>query len=385
MFTLSLMDDNAATARALFERGAVAIPFLNTPDLDLAHERFSETLRWMPEYRPEATKYVLGGFGALGNPSSFHNPLVRELRWRAHEAVQPLFSHLGREGETRLTRQHKIHVIPDRMRILRPDAEVGAEQWHRDTTPASQVLPGDLIFGGWINLDRHRTQYLSAIPRSHRDPGVLTGGRGFETLSEADKEAAKARHEALPLVDRKVAVPPGHLLVFYQELLHEVLPRGKLTNTQLARDPALREPEYRLFTGWRLTRGDQPLSASLPDNYFRDMAVPALKSGQAVRMYPKTYYEFGAEAGVRALADWSRETFPDALITERRMRKANEYRVVPATLPSLAECLRRLDLENPYPPYSDDEVRLYRPHIVFRPINQSNVQAHFILGPADPT
>ena len=36
----------------------------------------------MPEYKIQGREVqrVLGGFGALGNPSSFHHPIVQDLR-----------------------------------------------------------------------------------------------------------------------------------------------------------------------------------------------------------------------------------------------------------------------------------------------------------------
>ena len=368
-------------AETLVRRGAVAMPFLMPADLENMHERFEETLRTFPEYAHPAradTRYVLGGFGALGNAASFHNPLVRELRWRAHENVHELFSFLHAAGETRLTNDHRVHVIVDRMRVLTHDAAIGVETWHRDRTPAHLTLPDDLIFGGWINLDLTRTQYLSAIPGSHRDPGVTTAGNGFERV---DTDAAKARHDALPAADRAIAVPPGHLLVFYQELLHQVLPRHPISARKLAANPGLRQSEYRLFTGWRLTRDTQPLRPTLPTNFFVEMAVPALKSGQPVRLYPKNYYEFGAVGGVQALAAWSQATFPDALCT-RRITRDRTYTVMPAVCPSLADCCARLGTHVPYPLYEERERAIYSPHTSFCMFNMSpDMPARFQLGP----
>jgi hypothetical protein len=41
---------------------------------------FKDIEKTFPEYKDTATTFVLGGFGAYGNPSSFHNPLVKKLR-----------------------------------------------------------------------------------------------------------------------------------------------------------------------------------------------------------------------------------------------------------------------------------------------------------------
>ena len=47
-----------------------------------ARADFRETLQSIPEFTKDHTlndAFVLGGFAALGNPSSFHNPFVRRM------------------------------------------------------------------------------------------------------------------------------------------------------------------------------------------------------------------------------------------------------------------------------------------------------------------
>jgi len=99
-------------------------------------------------------EYVLGGFGAIGIPSMFHHPDLRELRGACYEAVYPYFAQAfpGR----------KMEALFDRLSVRRKGTTTSAESWHRDVGGK----PGDLILGGWLNLDAAGTkpQYFSGIP-----------------------------------------------------------------------------------------------------------------------------------------------------------------------------------------------------------------------------
>ena len=43
-------------------------------------EAFLEETKRFQEFKPGTTQFVLGGYAALGNPSSFHNMTVRMYR-----------------------------------------------------------------------------------------------------------------------------------------------------------------------------------------------------------------------------------------------------------------------------------------------------------------
>ena len=81
----------AAIARRLFEDGVAVVPLLTADELARYHAGFRSAQRNFPEFTPQARVYVRGGFGALGNPASFHNSLVRALRTRAMFAAVPVF------------------------------------------------------------------------------------------------------------------------------------------------------------------------------------------------------------------------------------------------------------------------------------------------------
>jgi hypothetical protein len=268
-------------ARLLDEWGYIVIPIFSSAEQKNAENAaFKQTLETMPEYReprPELFQgeihYVKGGFGALGNPSSFHNPFVREKRRWAMRTMVPIFKALQtlRENTPR-----KIEQIVDRMRVLRPKATISAETWHRDTTPAKFTHPGDLIYGGWINFDKAESlpQLLSAFPKSHRQLPLpsMAAKQGFAKANKDEiVELNQLKESILAKTGEKgwfIEVPPGHMLVFRQEMVHEVV-RSKGNRE---------EPSYRLFTAWRVTNSNEKF---LSNQFSLDrLDVPLLKSSQ---------------------------------------------------------------------------------------------------------
>ncbi len=86
-----------------------------------------------PEYRRDngpIELYARGGFGALANPASFHNEMVRELRLRAMLTALPLFGAVNTEEK----RNRRLEQIPDRMLYRHPTRKPVPESWHRDVS-----------------------------------------------------------------------------------------------------------------------------------------------------------------------------------------------------------------------------------------------------------
>ena len=230
---------------------------------------------------PKWYNFVGGGFGALGNPSSFHALIVRELRREVYKAVvkADIFD------DTK-----NISEVIDRLLIRTPDQKVTKETWHRDV--AVHTLPGDEVYGGWLNLDAPSTlpQKFSCIPRTHLDV-VEDGEGGFRTkLSSKDKQTI-AEHCEKGKRDGIIEIKPGQLLVFNERLIHEVV--GAATKT----------PMLRLFTGWYVTNQTEPHD-SRPDDILgvvgknearlrarlAAQAVMPIKSGQLPAMIPILYW-----------------------------------------------------------------------------------------------
>ena len=69
-------------ANDLHVHGAVVIPVMDEESRRWWEQSLYETFDTFPEYRVRgrAVQRVLGGFGAYGNPSSFHDPVIRQFR-----------------------------------------------------------------------------------------------------------------------------------------------------------------------------------------------------------------------------------------------------------------------------------------------------------------
>ena len=91
-----------------------------------------------PEYG-----YVLGAFGAFGNPASFHSRELYALRYILFNKLKNVFKTVDSD--------RKLEMLFDRLAIRREGTTLGGETFHRDTSSLQDET--DKIYGGWINLD----------------------------------------------------------------------------------------------------------------------------------------------------------------------------------------------------------------------------------------
>ncbi len=98
---------------------------------------------------------VEGGFAGMGNPSSYHNRFVRDLRMAAHVAVVE-------SGVVPVEENENLEQEACRLMVRRSYKTPTAETWHRDE--AIFAKDGDTIYGGWVNLDLERDQLFSMVP-----------------------------------------------------------------------------------------------------------------------------------------------------------------------------------------------------------------------------
>lgn len=247
----------------LFDRGYCVLPASPTFSPQAMIDEFHATMDAFPEFEPGLARdapRVMGGFSALGNPASFHNPLVRRLRREVHAQCLPVFQAYGAAHCPQLP---YLVMAMDRM-LFRPAGVVPtAEKWHRDVSPHKHALN----FGGWINLGDH-PQYLSCIPGSHytHPTPILTAGFVSECLgSDADK--------------CRVLIAPGEVLLFNSTLVHEVVADRVDHNI------------YRLFINFRLQpRLCPPLETDALLELVHCQGVPRLPSGQPVPMYAALHW-----------------------------------------------------------------------------------------------
>uniref|UniRef100_A0A6C0H3Q4 Uncharacterized protein n=1 Tax=viral metagenome TaxID=1070528 RepID=A0A6C0H3Q4_9ZZZZ len=309
-----------------------------------------DTLRGFPEYKrnPENANldgsgntlvYVLGGFAALGNPASFHNDLVRDLRRKCKKAVIPLFKELiNSYVDKKLRTETKLEMLFDRMMYRQKSQQPSAESWHRDVIPPKLIQDNDDLFGGWLNLDED-DQYFSCIPGSHLGIRQKELKEGFATIPK----------EEVPIIEAyryRFRVPPGHMIVFPQYILHEVVSQKSEKNMM------------RIFTGWRTTISTDYLHPGTKERIGAQAVMP-LPSGQISPMFSANHGSLFRSNQFKPIPntshkvstiEWSVNTFLEELLDKRK-----DY-IIPRFLTSLKEYNLPM-----YTEYTEEEMALYRP------------------------
>jgi hypothetical protein len=227
------------------------LPVFDVEQMDGVRQDVRQAVLQFPEFKrapgePECNSaghkllYSLGGFAALANPASFHAPVIRKLRSACLvAAIRTAF----REALTD-SPEIKVEVLFDRLMIRQALQKPASEAWHRDLTPQHIRKLGDSFYGGWLNLD-DTPQYFSHVPGTHEAPRSAREVKGvkftgFHMCTEDDKKDFAVKK-------KRLEVPPGHLLIFSQDLIHEIVAEAR---------PA---ESTRLFIGFRLTTSDAPL------------------------------------------------------------------------------------------------------------------------------
>jgi len=255
--------------------GIETLQIIHKDDMNDIQHSFSHMEASFPEYTMNARPLVLGGFAAYGNPSSFHNSFVKHLRKQCLETVikNGIFTRFLRDMNVEHT-DYKIEVLFDRILHRFKGQKPVSETAHRDITPHSELHDGDYVFGGWLNLS-NTDQYFMCKPGSHLDTKdtktAAESSSGFNTLS---KESTQT--EYMPF-GKEFTVKPGHLILFPQHILHEVL-SNKSKHTQ-----------YRLFIGWRLTKSNSLIFEQQKRSAIHNLSVPMLPSGQIPPMYSSNH------------------------------------------------------------------------------------------------
>lgn len=293
--------------------GVITIPVIPPEQLKKTREEFLNTLHGFPEYErhpkdPSLDKwgkdlvYVLGGFAALGNPASFHNMFVRNLRMKCRKKAIIFFRKLiDSYYDSKQRNNYKVEVLFDRMMYRKAGQKAVAEAWHRDVIPPKFILPTDEVFGGWVNLDS-KDQYFSCIPGSQLGIRQRDIPSGFDTMTRREtanilknnkevrdkfnkmpkkkgekymaglvkpilNEVGKKRH--------KFVIRPGHMIIFPQYIMHEVVAN------------AVKHDMYRLFLGWRMTISENPLKNI--DKIMSEQSVVSLPGGMVTPMYASSH------------------------------------------------------------------------------------------------
>jgi len=298
-----------------------------------------------PEYVNHNTPRVLGGFCGYGAPSSYHHPIHRlHTEWAASAALPVLAAYEELYGEQRMCETGQGRFL------MRPMGKgPSAEAPHRDIS-RMQVPDSDSVFGGWLNLNTFN-QYFVCTPGDYLPtvPDKVVKKAGF------DLDASLAGPQM-----RKVLIPPGHMVLFFESIAHCVL-TGVVTTP---------EPLVRQHVVYRLTHqrtsymeNTQYLQPSVREwcpkfnTFIREQATPPLKSGQAPVMYSAS----DASCRLGHVIAWSEDTFQSQTLCTKvggkgTQREDQPYRVVQRYMTSLAAYELPL-----FPAWEDYEVALRLP------------------------
>lgn len=359
--------DSSLAAQMLHTHGIAVVPIIRLATLPTVNAALFQAMDEFPEYAKKGrdVQRVLGGFGALGNPSSFHHPYIRKLRGCIKRRVARRLFHpyvlrrYGRRQEVaRLVdndnddhRQEKTEESPKGRPAIRLEklfdrvcvrsnrfGSVTAESWHRDTydgdklgRPLPHSLPEnqkDEIFGGWLNLDVEDEQVFLGLMGSHR----AVGGAGFAPIAKAQHARLNALLRAQQTTGTLrcapktggVIVPPGHAVIFPQSIIHKVAPTASTKSAASSSSSRMDDhfTSLRLFCGYRLTTEATPLFRNTLD-VIKEGAVPHIPSGQVPPMYSQNHYTWFASSTTDTYRRWGEETFVDAVLYRRTAKIVN--------------------------------------------------------------
>ena len=296
--------------------GVTVIPVLTSQEVADWRAAVAQAMDSFPEFRPPLQfnrasnvpselagdfKFVGGGFSALANPSSFHHPTIRRLRALVYERVLAADERAG-NGDSNTGKSvfgfwdpqsenygRLLEKLSDRLMYRRIDNKPPAESWHRDDAlgvdPADPATnyPADVVYGGWLNLDVGANQYFSCIPYSAST--TTRTGSGFGSIKSRAYDDSGNPHERVEMLEwikhmYRIKIPPGHLLIFDEMTIHEVLATEKPFDSM------------RLFFGWRISGRNsnhpdahptdpptRPMIWNLDQRLDEQQAMP-IKSGQ---------------------------------------------------------------------------------------------------------
>ena len=339
--------DEALLGRDLGEHGVAVMPITDETARERWETQFWTAMDEFPEFivKGQNVQRVLGGFGALGNPASFHHPTMRKFRHELKSMVHPVMCAYAQQrfpGEEAKSETVHLEAMFDRLCVRAEEFHrPTAEAWHRDIYDGSkyglrelpQTLPNgeaDLLFGGWSNLDHRKQRFVGLV--GTQDDTVDAAG-GFSTFSKERikefgfnerlaQQAGKTYGTSIQCDENgEILVPPGHAILFRQRLVHSVK-SGPQPNT----------PALRVFHGFRLTCEKVPLfdlKCVVANN-----AVPRIPSGQIPPMYSQNHYAAFSNASETRWRTWGALTFrPECLY--RRTTPAGTHYCTPGSRDNL--------------------------------------------------
>ena len=290
---IKLNNDIARAIHELETDGVTVFPILSPDELTKWNQAALDMVRTYPEFENAGNHPVMGGFGAHATPSSYHHPVVQELR-------TIVFDRFNSQVIPVLAKKHGFpfwHMLFDRVCTRGPESSaVTKESWHFDHCDDSKNsnIPEKQLTGGWLNLNVDQDQFFFGL-KGKFGTEYLEGGKYRPLPVSVHPEL----EQFLKDQNGPIVVPPGHLICFKPELAHKVNP-GKT--------PAL---------GVRLYLGTVLSSHSIPLFHFGRERILANElgytgSGQRPPMWAANTWCFYPEK----IQEWTAEKKPSAKYLE---------------------------------------------------------------------
>ena len=263
-------------------------------------ERLLDSLKRAPEMQADwyekGEQAHLGGASFLGQPSTFHTPIVREIRALvAKRHAKIAMDERWFDADT-LAVVHADRLAFRRGRTAPKEfwQKPSGESYHQDVSP-HRDSPEARVLGGWIALDS-APQTFRCVPGTAFSPTPELLAEQKQWLRDRGKRMRDAGGFALfeltprekELVRRytvNVVIPPYSIVVFDERIFHEVV--GGLRPTDLLRQFVSMQynvrPDYADVS---------PLVRSQVQA-ARTQTVPMIKSGQFPDMMSSNHTSFG--------------------------------------------------------------------------------------------
>lgn len=271
-------------------------------------------------------KPILGAFQAHGNPSSFHCTSSRHVRLKCYEAGHQLFAYVEPGPGP-----WYVEMNYDRAALRQAGSKIteDKDKWHRDLIKGEYLEDGDSIFGGWINLDNTNNQRFICDLGTHQRPEAS----GFHR--DTPNEQANS-----------ITIPPGHMVIFYQHILHAVAPTKFISDS------------YRQFISFRLTRSTTPLwGGTVKMDTIHQQLVPKTPSNQQIKVWMSNHHTSGLLWSHTIV--WGLVTFKQEYITKKTTKQGATY-----FLPE-SPMVPKYPLSM-YPAYTQKEIDIMIPQLLVR-------------------
>jgi hypothetical protein len=186
----------------------------------------------------------------------------------------------------------------------------------------------------------------------------VSGHKGFAPIKDKKQIQLYQKQKKL------VVIPPGHILVFYENILHEVL--SKKTKKALTR----------VFLAWRLTTDRNHLYFENIDMLLKNQSIMQLKSLQQPPMYAKlhwTNWRNKIEHFSQNIIDECKEV----RVVQSGKDKGKSYHITRRYLPPISELTKVTNH------YTKREFQMYKPNrtwVLLKPFKARLKQSYSLIN-----